>query len=84
VNTRTIGIIAALAFVGTCASVGRRPHGATGAHDPVPGEHYGNVEPIDIAAALQAAGFSRFGVTYEIEPRGVSPTTHDAHWWAVL
>lgn len=70
------------AFVGTCASLGRRPHGATGAHHPEPGEWYANVAAEELAIALRQ-NFGRFGVTYEVEPRGISPTTHDLHWWAL-
>lgn len=37
----------------TCASTGRKPHGARGAADPAPGEHYANV-PAGILAVLLA------------------------------
>jgi SAM-dependent methyltransferase len=35
------------AFI-TCASTGRRPHGARGEHDVPPGEHYANVHPDEL------------------------------------
>lgn len=37
----------------TCASTGRRPHGASGEMDPPPGEWYGNVDPEDLREALE-------------------------------
>lgn len=75
-------LLADRAFIGTCASLGRRAHGATGAYDPEPDEWYENVSPEDLATVL-GRYFGRFGVTYEVEPRPVSPTTHDLHWWAI-
>jgi len=39
-------------LIATCASTGRRPHGATGALDPAPGEWYRNVSPAELGAAL--------------------------------
>ena len=36
----------------TCASDGRKPHSATGAEHPLPGEYYGNVSPEALRAAL--------------------------------
>lgn len=36
----------------TCASDGRKPHSATGAEHPLPGEYYGNVSPADLAGYL--------------------------------
>lgn len=60
----------------TCASTGRRPHGARGDMDPAPGEHYGNVHAIDIDTALEEIKFSRWGCTY-------NPNPGDAYAWAV-
>lgn len=36
----------------TCASDGRRPHSAYGAHSPLDGEYYGNVSPDELRAHL--------------------------------
>lgn len=36
----------------TCASTGRKPHGARGASDPAPGEHYRNIAPEELQALL--------------------------------
>lgn len=43
------------AFI-TCASTGRRPHGARGELDPPEGEHYENVSPELFRAAVQSVG----------------------------
>lgn len=43
------------AFI-TCASTGRRPHGARGELDPPDGEHYGNVSPEDFQRAVANVG----------------------------
>lgn len=40
-------------FIVTCASTGRRPHGASGEMDPPPGEWYANVDPEDLREALE-------------------------------
>lgn len=67
-------------FVGTCASFGRRPHGARGAHDPAPGEWYANVMPHRLVAELT----DYFGgeVVVEYSRRPEFPTTHDLYWRA--
>jgi len=38
----------------TCASTGRRPHGARGEHDVPIGEHYANIVPIDFTRLVGA------------------------------
>jgi SAM-dependent methyltransferase len=43
------------AFI-TCASTGRRPHGARGEHDVPIGEHYRNVDPGLFSTAVSAIG----------------------------
>lgn len=58
----------------TCASTDRRPHGATGARWPADGEHYANVDPLDLAEVL-ARSFSVSGVRYQYPPG-------DAYAWA--
>lgn len=61
-------------FVFTCASDSRRPHGATGALDPAPGEFYANVSPDQLRNAL----FNLFRdqeVVYQYPPG-------DAYGWA--
>ena len=66
-------------FVGTCASTGRRPHGARGEHVPPFGEYYGNVTPDALVSVLGGAFFDgRLTVEYSREPS--MPTTHDAYW----
>lgn len=62
-------------LIATCASTGRRPHGATGALDPAPGEWYGNVAPQDLKQELDKR-FARAEVHYHQEPWG------DAYMWA--
>jgi hypothetical protein len=52
----------------TCASTGRRPHGARGAMDPGPGEWYKNVSWAEINQALGIAGFTQFRVKYQELP----------------
>jgi hypothetical protein len=42
----------------TCASTGRRPHGARGAMDPEPGEWYKNVPELHVLDAMAIAGFN--------------------------
>ncbi|HMG62446.1 MAG TPA: hypothetical protein VK599_05815 [Streptosporangiaceae bacterium] len=66
-------------FFATCASTGRRPHGASGAMDPAPGEWYANVPPEDVRAALERH-FEEAVVEYQANPgdvyawgRGVKP-----------
>ena len=58
----------------TCASTGRRPHGASGEMDPPPGEWYGNVPPGLLEARLLDA-FERVAVEYRANPG-------DAYAWA--
>lgn len=66
-------------FVGTCASLGRRPHGARGEHVPPFGEYYGNVTPDALVSVLGGVFFDgRLSVEYSREPS--MPTTHDAYW----
>jgi hypothetical protein len=66
-------------FVGTCASLGRRPHGARGEHVPPFGEHYGNVSPDALVSILGGTFFDgALCVEYSREPS--MPTTHDAYW----
>lgn len=67
-------------FVGTCASTGRRPHGARGAHDPAPLEYYGNIEPSDLIGRMLVT----FGgdVVVEYSRRPTFPTTSDLYWRA--
>lgn len=64
-------------FIGTCASLGRAPHGATGAPEPAPGEWYANVALEDF---YEAAGvyFPRMNVQYDVNPD--EWTTHDLYW----
>lgn len=59
----------------TCASTGRRPHGARGALDPAPGEHYANVPALDLARALEVTGFADYQTKYQAVPG-------DAYAWA--
>ena len=57
----------------TCASTGRRPHGASGAMDPAPGEWYDNVSPAALRDAL--VGLFRYShVEYRANPG-------DAYGW---
>lgn len=67
-------------FVGTCAAIGRRPHGARGEHWPPDGEHYANVSPSALIGEL-LAGFTG-EVTVEYSRRPNFPTTHDLYWRA--
>jgi len=67
-------------FAGTCASLGRRPHGARGEHWPPEGEHYGNVQPDGLIAVLLGA-FSG-DVVIEYSRRPGFPTTNDLYWRA--
>lgn len=60
----------------TCAATGRRPHGARGALDPVPGEWYANIEPGRLRTALSDLfGGHRCHVEYQ-------PNPGDAYAWA--
>lgn len=67
-------------FIGTCASLNRRPHGARGAYDPAPGEWYANIGPGPLAMVLM----DRFGgeVVVEYSRRPEFPTTNDLYWRA--
>lgn len=67
-------------FVGTCASVGRRPHGARGEHDPGPEEWYENVDPTYLIYEL--LGCFRGGVVVEYSRLPEYPTTNDLYWRA--
>lgn len=60
----------------TCASTGRPPHGARGAAEPAPGEHYANIDPDRLGEVLGVL-FTRAEVTYQ-------PIPGDAYAWAVL
>jgi len=68
-------------FVGTCASVGRRPHGARGAHCPAPDEWYANIAPDALVASLMTSNF-RGEVVTEYSWRPSFPTTNDLYWRA--
>jgi hypothetical protein len=46
-------------FVGTCASLGRRPHGARGEYDPPAGEYYANVGPTALVHTLSGYGHGK-------------------------
>lgn len=67
-------------FVGTAASIGRRPHGARGEHNPPEGEHYGNVDPAELASNLGVWFDGRITVQYDRNPDYA--TTHDVYWRA--
>lgn len=58
----------------TCASTGRRPHGASGELHPPPGEWYANIPPGDLRAALHER-FRDVHVAYQAHPG-------DAYAWA--
>lgn len=66
-------------FIGTCASVGRRPHGARGEHEPPEGEHYANIRPDDLLAALERY-FAEIHVEFSRRPE--LATTDDLYWRA--
>lgn len=51
----------------TCASTGRRPHGASGELDPPPGEWYRNVEQDELERQLSKF-FNHYAVTYNPHP----------------
>jgi hypothetical protein len=57
-------------FLVTCASTGRRPHGASGELDPPPGEWYANVAPEDLRGALEQH-FADVVVEYRADPGDV-------------
>lgn len=68
-------------FVGTCASLGRRPHGARGEYDPPAGEYYSNVGPSELVRELSGYGFDNIWVQYEhdqSQPHGKG----DLYWRA--
>lgn len=54
----------------TCASTGRRPHGASGELDPPPGEWYANVAPHEVGPVLSAC-FRDVVVEYRALPGDV-------------
>jgi hypothetical protein len=58
----------------TCASTGRRPHGASGELDPPPGEWYGNIAPDEMERQLDKF-FTHYQVTY-------NPMPGDVYAWA--
>ena len=66
-------------FVGTCASIGRGPHGATGAPSPAKGEWYRNVWPQELVGMARSC-FGFVNVQYEQDPS--QPTTCDLYWRA--
>lgn len=67
-------------FVGTCATHGRRPHGARGEYDPPEGEHYANVGSTPLSAFLASTFTGEVCVEYSRQPN--FPTTHDLYWRA--
>lgn len=66
---------AQLLFV-TAASTGRRPHGASGAMDPAPGEWYCNVPQPDVSRELELL-FNNSGGEY-------NPNPGDVYAWGSL
>jgi hypothetical protein len=68
-------------FIGTCASLGRRPHGARGERDVPDGEWYENVDPTSLIATLSKTFTGALTVEYSKDP--AFPTTHDLYWRAV-
>lgn len=58
----------------TCASTGRRPHGATGAMDPAPGEWYRNVSWQELGDELET--------TYKFSTATYNPNPGDLYAWA--
>lgn len=64
-----------LLFV-TAASTGRRPHGASGALNPAPGEWYRNVPPAEVMDEMEK-WFNNSGVEY-------NPTPGDVYAWGTL
>lgn len=67
-------------FIGTCASTGRREHGARGEHEPPEGEWYENVGPSDLVVGLLACFTGDVVVEYSRDPK--MPTTNDLYWRA--
>lgn len=61
-------------LIATCASAGRRPHGATGALDPAPGEWYRNVPVDELETAL--------GELFQVHEVRFSDVWGDAYMWA--
>ncbi|MFF5261344.1 class I SAM-dependent methyltransferase [Actinomadura viridis] len=55
-------------LIATCASDRRPPHGMSGGPWPEPGEHYCNVQPAELAAALADAFPRSFGIEYAYPP----------------
>jgi hypothetical protein len=62
-------------FFVTCASIGRRPHGARGGYDPEPGEHYANISP-DKLRYFMRMHFRDVNVTY-------NPIPGDLYTWGL-
>ena len=58
-------------FVATMAGPGRPAHGAWGEPAPGPGEHYANVDPDALRAALADAGFAEITVDVQSSPADV-------------
>lgn len=67
-------------FIGTCASIDRRPHGARGEHEVPEGEWYRNVDPTLLIAQLLAWFTGDVVVEYSRDPK--MPTTNDLYWRA--
>jgi SAM-dependent methyltransferase len=67
-------------FVGTCASIGRRPHGANGEYEVPYAQHYQNVHPTELIEVLRLQGFEDLHTQYEFDP--AMPCTHDLYWRA--
>lgn len=63
-------------LLATCASTGRRPHGATGALDPAEGEWYRNVSKGELEIIFKGQAWPEFQVVYHPKPWG------DAYMWA--
>lgn len=55
-------------LVVTCASDRRPAHGMSGGPWPEPGEHYANVQPAELAAALAGVFPNAFGIEYAHPP----------------
>jgi SAM-dependent methyltransferase len=67
-------------FIGTCASTGRRPHGARGEHEPPDGEWYQNIRPTELIYKLEKQFHGDIVVEYSRRPE--FPTTNDLYWRA--
>ena len=67
-------------FIGTCAGVGRRPHGARGEYDPPAGEWYANVSADLLIDVLADCFEGELAVEYSRRPE--LPTTCDLYWRA--